>query len=117
MNILVIDDDPDFLYILGNTLHGKGYTVFTALNGQKALDYMTENEIHLVISDVVMTDTPILSLTCTLKTMFPKVPIVLISGIPNDFLASKSISLGADSFIPKPLNMRDLYNTINRFSA
>jgi DNA-binding NtrC family response regulator len=117
MNILIIDDDADFLYILAHTVRKQGYTVFTALNGRKALDTLGENDIDLIISDVIMTDTPILSLTCTLKTLYPETPIVLISGIPNDHLASKSMSLGADTFLSKPVNMNLLFSTINQLSA
>jgi FixJ family two-component response regulator len=66
---------------------------------------------------VVMSDTPILSLTCTLKSVYPHIPIVLISGIPNGHLASKSMSLGADTFIQKPVNLKELFTTISRLSA
>jgi DNA-binding NtrC family response regulator len=117
VNILVIDDDKDFLYVFAHTLRRQGHLVFTALNGIKALEMLTENPMDLIISDVIMSDTPILSLTCTLKSLYPTVPIVLMSGLPTGHLIGKSLTLGADEFLPKPINLSSLMETIGRYKA
>jgi DNA-binding response OmpR family regulator len=91
--------------------------VFTATNGLTALDEMDHHKIDLVISDVVMRDTPIMSLTCTLKHLYPKTPLILISGLPNEPMISNSLTLGADDFIPKPINFNQLLNSIQRLSS
>jgi DNA-binding NtrC family response regulator len=117
MNILIIDDDQDYLFLLSKTIRKKGHHVYTAINGIKALDEMSEHEIDLIISDVIMTDTPIMSFTCTLKNLYPKTPIILISGIPKGPLIKNSLTLGADDFIPKPLNINLLFNTINKLKG
>lgn len=116
MNILLIDDDKDFLFLLSKTMRKHGYHVYTAQNGINALDELSEHEIDLIISDVLMADTPIMSLTCTLKNMYPKTPIILVSGLPSGPLINNTLTLGADEFIPKPINMDQLYTTIDRLS-
>lgn len=114
MNLLVIDDDREFLFLMRDALQNHGYRVFTATNGVGALDVLSENHVDLIITDVIMTDTPIMSLTCTLRNLYPKVPIILISGLPAEPLIHNSLTLGANEFIPKPIHMGTLYNTIER---
>ncbi len=114
MNLLVIDDDKEFLFLMSNKLKRQGFSVHTAINGVRALDVLAEHKIDLIISDVIMSDTPIMSLTCTLRNFYPKIPIILISGLPAEPLIHNSLTLGASEFIPKPINMGALYDTIHR---
>jgi len=117
MNILVIDDDKDFLFLISKTMRKQGYHVFTAINGIKALDELSEHKIDLIISDVIMADTPIMSLTCTLKNLYPKTPIILVSGLPSGHLIKNTLTLGADEFIPKPINLEQLYSAIDKLGG
>jgi two-component system response regulator AtoC len=116
MNLLVIDDDKEFLFLISNALKKHGYTVYTSSNGVNALDILGEKPVDLIISDVIMSDTPIMSLTCTLKNLYPKIPIILVSGLPAEPLIHNSLTLGASEFLPKPLNMGTLYSAIERLS-
>ncbi len=117
MNILVIDDDSEFLFLMCHALKKHGFEVHSAKNGVGALDVLADHKIDLVISDVIMSDTPIMSLTCTLKKLYPAMPIILISGLPAEPLIHNSLTLGANEFIPKPINMNQLYRTIDRLIA
>jgi two-component system, NtrC family, response regulator HydG len=114
MNILLIDDDKDLLFVLSGSITKQGHQVYTATNGMNALHSLEDHKIDLIISDVVMRDTPILSLTCVLKQKYPKTPIILISGLPTGHLINKSLTLGADEFVPKPIDMSKLLSSINR---
>ena len=114
MNLLVIDDDKEFLFLISNALKKHGYTVYTATNGTGALDELDHHPVDCIITDVIMSDTPIMSLTCTLKNLYPKVPIILISGLPAEPLIHNSLTLGASEFIPKPINMGSLYTAIEK---
>lgn len=116
MDILIIDDDEEFLYLLKNQINRYGFTAHTATNGIKALEIMSLNEIDLVITDAIMPDTPIMSFICTLKHSFPTTPLILISGLPNNPLINNSLILGADEFIPKPIDTSALMSTINKYS-
>jgi DNA-binding NtrC family response regulator len=116
MHILIIDDDEEFLYLLKNLINRNGFTAHTATNGMKALELMSENEIDLVITDAIMPDTPIMSFICTLKHSFPNTPLILISGLPNNPLINNSLILGADEFIPKPIDSGALVRTINKYN-
>lgn len=114
MNILVIDDDKDFLFLLSGSISKEGHSVYTATNGLSALGSLESHHIDLIISDVIMKDTPILSLTCILKKRYPHTPLILISGLPQGHLVNNSLNLGADDFVPKPVDMGRLLKSISR---
>ena len=115
MNILVIDDDKEFLYLFKNLVHKNDMHVQTAINGMLALEILNTNKIDLVITDAIMPDTPIMSFICTIKNSYPKTPLILMSGLPTNPLINNSMILGADEFIPKPINLGQLLSTIDRF--
>lgn len=117
MNILLIDDDPEFLYLLKDMIRNRGFDAYTASNGITALEIMTREKIDLVITDAIMPDTPIMSFICTLKNDYPDVPLILISGLPSNPLINNSLILGADEFIPKPIDTISLFSTINKYKA
>jgi DNA-binding NtrC family response regulator len=117
MKILLIDDDRDFLLLLGQSLRKQGYHVHTAASGIEALEVLGEKAVDLIISDVLMADTPIMSFTCMLRKLYPSVPIILVSGLPAGPLIHNSLTLGANEFVPKPVNMQVLCKSINRLGA
>jgi len=117
MNILVIDDDTEFLFLIKNLIHKGDTNVQTATNGMTALEILNNNRVDLVITDAIMPDTPIMSFICTIKKSYPKTPLILISGLPTNPLISNSMILGADEFIPKPINIKTLFSAIDRYKA
>jgi two-component system response regulator HydG len=117
MTILLIDDDQDFLFLLSKRMSKQGYEVYTASNGVSALDELDLHRIDVVISDVVMRDTPIMSLTCLIKAKYPHTPLILISGLPHEPMINNSLNLGADEFIPKPINMPSLLKAVERLGG
>ena len=54
IKILLVDDEPDILEFLSYNLKKEGYSVFTASNGEKALDKAKEIIPHLILLDVMM---------------------------------------------------------------
>lgn len=54
MNILLVDDEPHYLMLLGDYLRNQGWTVLTAENGEDALHSLRQHPVDLVISDIYM---------------------------------------------------------------
>ena len=116
MNILIIDDDTEFLFLLNELISDNGFNAHAARNGMQALQVIGEINIDLIITDAIMPDTPIMSLICTLKNIYPKIPLILISALPDNPLINNSLILGADEFIPKPIDGSYLLKTINKYA-
>ncbi len=53
-NILVCDDEKDIVSALSIYLKSDGYNVYTAVNGEEAVDIIKTTDIHLVLMDIMM---------------------------------------------------------------
>jgi Lrp/AsnC family transcriptional regulator for asnA, asnC and gidA len=112
--VLVVDDDPDFCEVVRVALTAEGFQVACAHNGSEALAAMRVAKPDLVILDVMMQG--ILDGLRTSKTMradgdLRSVPILMVSSITQSAFAGllpKEMSLPADNFMAKPIEMPQL---------
>lgn len=107
--ILLVDDNEEILEFLSDDLSEK-YTVFTAANGRQALDLLTEESIHLVITDVTMPEMDGFELCRRIKSDFENSHIPVIMLTARNTLQSKleGLELGADAYIEKPFSPEHL---------
>jgi len=112
--ILVVDDDELFRGALKHHLQRNGFRVFSAKNGQEALDILNAVSLHLCIFDYMLPCTTGAQLCMTAKSLIPNLKVILYSGSidPRDALAGK-VS-GADSFLLKTGKIAQLNITIER---
>ncbi|OCX52645.1 response regulator receiver protein [Mucilaginibacter sp. PPCGB 2223] len=110
--ILVADDDPGILEAIEAMLHFKGYDVITTLDGDNVLEIAGQNAPDLFLLDIWM---PGLSGTeiCKVLKTDPKtahIPIILISASLN--VAKAATDAGADNYLAKPFEMREMLRKI-----
>jgi CheY-like chemotaxis protein len=96
--ILLVDDDQATLLLLKYSLHKKApaYTVLTAEDGQRALLYLDERPIPLLITDYLLPDMDGLQLVAAAKAAAPQTYVVLISADISPALAQKAQAAGVD---------------------
>lgn len=117
MKILIVDDDKLILTLLSNKLKVKGHETITANDGINALGILQEQNVDLIISDIMMPGLNGLSLLSILKEFhFHKIPLIFISSLDQTNLILKSIGMGADDFIIKPINFEQLFNKIEQLT-
>lgn len=108
--ILLVDDNEDILDFLSHDLCDK-YQVFTAFNGQEALDILSREIVHLIISDVMMPVMDGFQLCREIKTNvdYSHIPVILLTA--KNSLQSKIEGLehGADAYIEKPFSPEYLH--------
>jgi DNA-binding response OmpR family regulator len=115
MNILIIDDEDMTLRLLERKLESEGYTVFKAADAFKALYYIENEKIDLVITDVVLPGISGLGLINLLRRYYRKQnPIIFISSLEQDIIDSAG-ELGVYDFVSKPINFDLLFNKIRSF--
>jgi len=120
-NILVVDDDPDFIEVTRTILSKEGYEVATAANGAEAWESMMKNKPDLVLLDVMMSTTlegVDLSRRMAADPSLRDVPIIMISSIDSTWHAGKlpdNIHIPIDAWISKPISPDHLLKTIHRF--
>lgn len=102
-NILLCDDEKDIVNALKIYLSEPDYVLFTAYNGQEALDVMKQQDIHLVILDIMM---PVMDgITAMAKIReFSNIPIILLTAKSEDTDKILGLNVGADDYITKPFN-------------
>jgi CheY-like chemotaxis protein len=106
MKILIVDDDPNGLYMLQVMLKGSGYEVFAAENGQAALESAGTNPPDLIISDILMPVMDGYKLCHEWKkdSRLKNIPFVFYTATYTDPGDEKyALSLGAERFIAKPV--------------
>ena len=79
--ILIIDDEPYILLMLKKMLEKAGYEVDLAANGQKGMELFEKNKTDLVITDIIMPDKEGIETIIELRSAFPNVKIISISGL------------------------------------
>ena len=104
--ILLVDDNPDFLGFLADSL-GKEYKVLKAQNGKQALERLEQEDADLVVSDVMMPEMDGLELCRAIKTdiRYSHIPVILLTAKAGEDHQLEGLSMGADDYVTKPFNM------------
>ncbi|MBM3288550.1 MAG: response regulator [Candidatus Hydrogenedentes bacterium] len=106
LNILVVDDDPAVLELLGAYLDSQGYAVTTCRSGREALALIDRTHFDLVISDIEMAEINGYELLRQTRAAHPKIGIVLMTGYTEAHPVSEALRAGADGYISKPFSLR-----------
>lgn len=106
--ILVVDDDRNMRMLLKAVLQAENYTVFTAENGEDALDVMDKEHIDLVVLDIMMPKMDGYAFTRLLRESNNNLPILMVSAkqLPAD--KQKGFLVGTDDYMTKPIDEMEM---------
>ncbi|BFO11420.1 hypothetical protein GGER_39300 [Serratia rubidaea] len=91
-NLLLVDDDPSLLKLLGMRLTSEGFHVTTAESGQEALRLLAREQIDLVISDLRMDEMDGMALFAEIQKRQPGMPVIILTAhgsIPDAVAATQ----------------------------
>lgn len=109
--ILIVDDQPDNLYVLQRLLKGHGYNVLQAENGATAITIATERQPDLILLDVMMPEMDGFEVVQVLRASATTsaIPVVLLTAnAPDERLKIQGLKLGADEYLTQPINNNEL---------
>ena len=106
--VVLIDDDPALLDVLGLAFEDAGYQVHTAPDGRAGLDRIQQTTPDVVVSDVNMPRLDGYALCRTLRETGNLVPVVLLTSRDSEIDEALGLELGADDFVTKPFSTRVL---------
>ncbi|OIQ85323.1 nitrogen assimilation regulatory protein [mine drainage metagenome] len=112
--ILVADDDRGIRTVLTQALGRAGYEVRTTGNASTLWRWVSDGEGDLVITDVVMPDENGLDLLPRIKKIRPEMRIIVMSAQNTLLTAVKAAQRGAFEYLPKPFDIRELVNVVQR---
>lgn len=111
--ILIVDDNPNMSSLLAEMLEIFEYDSERASDGTEAMEKLEDHEFSMIITDMRMPNMTGLELTKHVKSRFPKIPIVLISGYSVADVEKDGDGTKPDGFLAKPFMMSDIEELLN----
>jgi DNA-binding NtrC family response regulator len=108
-NVLLVDDEVDFLSTLVKRLKKRGLTPLEAHSGEKALETVKKEKIDVVVLDVKMPGMDGIQTLREIKKIDPLVEVIMLTGHANVEVAIEGMSLGAFDYLMKPAEIDELY--------
>ena len=115
--LLLVDDDPGLLKLLGLRLTSEGFRVTTAESGHEALRLLAREKIDLVISDLRMDEMDGLQLFAEIQKVQPGMPVIILTAHGSIPEAVSATQQGVFSFLTKPVDKDALYKAIDEALA
>lgn len=112
--IVIIDDDITLTKFLTTLLEENDFTVYSAHNGQKGLELISDVLPDVVLLDIKLPDIGGLELINEIKKIDENLPIIVVTGVNEVKIAVECIKKGAFDYVTKPFNKDELLLTINR---
>jgi two-component system nitrogen regulation response regulator NtrX len=103
--ILIIDDEPGIRRTLASILEDEKYQVFTAEDALLGLEILGREPINLIFLDVLLPRLGGMEALERIRTGWPEIEVVVISGHANVDMAVRAVKLGAFDFLEKPLSL------------
>lgn len=111
--ILAVDDNPDSLKVLNETLSSHGYTTLVANSGQQALNILSKASPNLVLLDALMPDMDGFETCKNIKRLHPDLPVIFMTGLSETEHIVAGLSAGGVDYLVKPLNHQELIARVN----
>ena len=108
MRIMLVDDEEGFLSTTRNVLERKGINVTTATSGSEALEKLVGGNIDVVILDVKMPGMDGVSALKAIKSRYPSVEVIMLTGHGTVESALDGLRSGASDYLTKPIDIDEL---------
>jgi two-component system, NtrC family, response regulator len=112
--VLVVDDEPNYLIILAEILRDEGFEVFTAGNGEKALDIVRATDLDLVLTDMQMPVMGGMELLRQVKAINHNLPVIMLTAYGEVEKAVAAMRDGAFNYLTKPFKNDELIANITK---
>jgi len=117
--ILVVDDEPNLRLLLLKALSRAGYLCDQARDAATALEMITANQnpsFDLVISDISMPGMDGIALLKAVKSMYPAIDFIIMTGYTSDYSYVDIMDAGASDYMSKPFNINSTLARISRIA-
>ncbi len=106
-HILVVDDDPEMVELLEDYLSSNDFAVSTAMSGAAMRQALERESVSMILLDLNLPDESGFDLARELRVE-SSIPIIMITGRNDDMDRIAGLEIGADDYVAKPFNMREL---------
>lgn len=107
-HILIVDDDAEIRSLLAKYLTGQGFRVSTAADRREFEQRLASSQPDLIVLDVMLPDGSGLDICRALQNRKPRTPVILLTALKEDVDRIVGLEMGADDYLGKPFNPREL---------
>ncbi len=111
--LLLVDDESQIVEFLSNFLQRKHIQVYQATNSDKALHIFRKEAPNLILLDINMPGLDGFELLKIIRKEDKNVKIIMVTGNEDKASMKESLQLGADDYISKPLDLKDLHKRVS----
>lgn len=111
-HVLIVDDDQEIRSVLSDYLGKHGFRTTSAADGREMRRVMGRGRIDLIVLDLMLPGEDGLSICRNLQHAQSQVPIIMVSARGEEIDRILGLELGADDYLPKPFNPRELLGRI-----
>jgi len=114
-SLLLVDDDPEILTLLQAKFKDESFEIFTALEGESALDIVRTEKPDLIVLDINLPGLSGLEICRTLKAdkNTREIPVIMLSARSDEIDRVLGLEFGADDYVTKPFSPQELILRIN----
>lgn len=111
-NVLIVEDDQETRSLIGRYLRDRSFSVGMVSNGRDMDRYLAKNRVDLIVLDLMLPGEDGLSL-CRRLRVTSAIPVIIVTAKGEDLDRILGLEMGADDYLPKPFNPRELLARIN----
>jgi DNA-binding NtrC family response regulator len=112
--ILVVDDEENARIGLSRLLAQEGFLVESVANGYEALDYLRQQDVNLIVTDINMPEMNGIAFLRELNKHFPKSNVIMITAYGGVESYIEAMNLGAFEYINKPVKIDELKSILKK---
>ena len=113
-NVLIVDDETVVGDGIGRALENRGISSVATSNAHKALDVLSSQTFDLVLLDIKMPGMDGLEALKRIRSLYPRLKVIMITGYPTIDTAIHCIKLGALDYLIKPFRLDDLEASLKK---
>jgi two-component system response regulator (stage 0 sporulation protein F) len=112
--ILLVDDEENARIGLSRLLSNEGFLIDSVSNGFEALNYLRQQEVDLIISDINMPEMNGITFLKELNKSFPKSNVIMITAYGGVESYIEAMNLGAFEYVNKPVKIEELKSILKK---
>ena len=110
--VLIIEDDPEFLKLLTIFVRENGCSVVSGSSAESGLAKVRIHGLNVVLLDIMLPDGDGVDVLKKIHKIYPRVPVIMITGVKDIEIATECMRNGAVDYITKPVDFEYLRTTL-----
>ncbi len=112
--VLVVDDEANILKVFAARLTQRGHAVLTSLSAEEALKRLKTDNVDVLISDYVLPGKSGMDLLQAVKSIHPKLPVIMMTAYGSIEMAVEAMKQGAYDYLTKPIDYNEMFILLER---